>query len=146
MHFNTKFNVPYSFFNSFRKAFFFDTFILSLYLLTMSFANEKHLTLIYNLIKFSKHNDLHSLEISMSQFSTMLSHRPLTDAEDKTSFTIVSAGRCVIISSFVLFLNVNSHASAMLTIHGWGDQSPPLEIEAIYRLCSVSTFIHSISA
>jgi hypothetical protein len=34
----------------------------------------------------------------------------------------------------------------MLTIHGWGDQSPPLEIEAIYRLCSVSTFIRSISA
>jgi hypothetical protein len=34
----------------------------------------------------------------------------------------------------------------MLTIHGWGDQSPPLEIEAIYRLCSVSTLIHSISA
>jgi hypothetical protein len=63
MHFNTKFNVPYSFFNSFRRAFFFDTFILSLYLLTMYFANEKHLTLIYNLIKFSKHNDLHSLEI-----------------------------------------------------------------------------------
>ena len=71
---NTKFNVPYSFFNYFRKALFFDTFILSLYLLTMSFANEKHLTLIYNLIKFSKRNDLHSLEISMSQFSTMLSH------------------------------------------------------------------------
>ena len=71
---------------------------------------------MYNLLKFSKYNNLHSLKISLSQLSIILSHKPLTDAKDKTSFTFVSTGRCVIIPLSVLFLNINSHASA-ISIH-----------------------------
>ena len=38
---------------------------------------------MYNLIKVSKCNDLHSLEISLSQLSIILLYKPLTDAKDK---------------------------------------------------------------
>ena len=108
---NIMFTVSYCFsLILFCKAFFFETFLPSLYLLTTSFAKEKHLTFKYNLIKFSRHNDLHSFQISISQCSTMLSHMSMADAEDKTSFTIISTGRCVIISLLVSSWNVNSHA------------------------------------
>ena len=65
-----------------------------------------------------------SFDISVSQFSTMLSQRLLTNAEDKTSFTIVSAGRWLIVSAFVLFLKViklthlgNAHSPRMWCPH-----------------------------
>ena len=59
--------------------------------------------------------------------------------------TIVSAGRMLSLSAFVLFLKVSSHTSAMLTTQGCGVQSPPLEIDSIYSL-AFSIFIDIMSA
>ena len=64
----------------------------------------------------------------------MLHHKFFTREEVITSFTIVSTGRWVTLSLSVCFLNSNSATSAMLTIHEWGDQSPPLDKDAMFDI------------
>lgn len=118
-------------FNCFLKAFFCWAFSLSLYLLTISLAKEKHLTVIYNLTIFSRHKDWHSFDIGTSQFSTMLHHKLFTRGEVSTSSTILSTGRLVVLSLFVFILNDNSDTSAILTTEELGVHSPPLESEKI---------------
>ena len=59
----------------FLNAFVFDCFDFSLYWLTMSFACEKLLTLIWSFTKFSNANLLHSLETPKSKPKMMFSHK-----------------------------------------------------------------------
>ena len=118
-----------------------------MYLLTISLAKEKDLTLIYDLTIFSKHKDWHSFDISTSPFSIMLHHKLFKREEIKSSYTILSTyrrPRRVILSLFVCFLKTNSDNSAMLVTHEWRGQTQPLDSERMYWYASVDLLIDDI--